>query len=209
MLSQASAHLLFSKSRATPSKGITIPRLELSAAVLGAKAAQNIKGQIHFNGPEVYWTDSTIVLGYIRNMQRRYHTYVCNRVEYIHSVTEPDMWRHVPSNQNPADLVSRGVSNLDQYWFEGPDFLKCPTLCPALVPTVEDPSDPEIKQYTHVAVSDNSSLSELIARMFSYDKLHRVVAYVLKFIKICKKHTTLNALEYFQEADQIILQNAQ
>ena len=42
----------------------------------------------------------------------------------------PKMWRHVPSEHNPADLVSRGcnASHLkdDTEWWEGPSFLRQP-----------------------------------------------------------------------------------
>ena len=33
--------------------------------------------------PEYFWTDTEVVIGYIRNIQRRFKTFVANRVHQI------------------------------------------------------------------------------------------------------------------------------
>ena len=76
---------------------------------------------------EFFWTDSTVVLGYINNESRRFHVFVANRVQQIRDHTESNQWYHVKTSENPADSVSRGltaeefVQNL--CWLRGPDFL--------------------------------------------------------------------------------------
>ncbi|KAL7724064.1 hypothetical protein ACLKA6_001031 [Drosophila palustris] len=56
-------------------------------------------------------------------------TFVSNRVAEIQEWTENAEWRHVPTKQNPADIVSRGC-DVDELvtsiWFNGPSFLKEP-----------------------------------------------------------------------------------
>lgn len=56
-----------------------------------------------------FWTDSMIVLGYMKNENKRFKTFVANRLTLIHDVTSPKDWRYVPTKLNPADLASRGL----------------------------------------------------------------------------------------------------
>ena len=73
------------------------------------------------------WSDSKVVLRYIANNSKRFHTFIANRVAEIRDATEPCQWRHVPSQLNPSDDCSRGLmaSDLtrDSRWIRGPDFL--------------------------------------------------------------------------------------
>jgi len=50
-----------------------------------------------------------IPLNYIHNEDRRFQTYVANRVTEIRDLTTPDQWRHCPGNENPTDDVSGGL----------------------------------------------------------------------------------------------------
>ncbi|GFY25978.1 uncharacterized protein TNCV_1917281 [Trichonephila clavipes] len=60
--------------------------------------------------PPVYlWSDSTIVLAWIQKEPNLLKTFVTNRVATIQHLTNAEQWHHVSSEQNPADLVSRGL----------------------------------------------------------------------------------------------------
>lgn len=77
------------------------------------------------------WSDSTIVLHWITG-ENRYKQFGSNRVAKI---KEKDyiIWRYVPSEQNPADIVSRGCDvkkKLTDQWFRGPDWLQDQTAWP-------------------------------------------------------------------------------
>ncbi|XP_042208576.1 uncharacterized protein LOC121856861 [Homarus americanus] len=88
----------------------TIPRLELCVAVLAAKADKQLREELELHiDRSVFWTDSTVTLQYIRNTERRFHTFVANRIATIHENSETEQWRHVSSNQIPADDASRGL----------------------------------------------------------------------------------------------------
>ena len=58
--------LLVGKSRVTPKKFLSTPRLELTAAVLSVKMACLIKKKLNLgNITEIFWTDSQVALAYI------------------------------------------------------------------------------------------------------------------------------------------------
>lgn len=93
--------LVLGKSRLAPIKTVSIPRLELSAAVLATKLYQLITNELDVKIDERYfWTDSMIVIGYIRNTTKRFKTFVGNRLAMIHEVSSPTDWRHVPTELN-------------------------------------------------------------------------------------------------------------
>lgn len=79
------------------------------------------------NMTEWFWTDSSVVLGYIANNTRRFHAFVANRVQQIRIVSEPYQWNYVSSSDNPADIASRGASADDFVnncrWFQ--DLISC------------------------------------------------------------------------------------
>lgn len=76
--------LILGKSRLAPVKATTIPRLELMAAVLVVKMDKMMRSELDFKIREsVFWTDSTILLRYIANQDKRFPTFVANRVSLI------------------------------------------------------------------------------------------------------------------------------
>ncbi|GFS68828.1 integrase catalytic domain-containing protein [Trichonephila clavipes] len=103
--------LLCSKSRISPIKWISIPRLELCAAGLLSKLVKKVIASLKLEFDGVYlWTDSTIALGWLHNDPWLLKTFVGNRVSQIQEITKSYCWQHIRSEQNPSDLVSRGLS---------------------------------------------------------------------------------------------------
>lgn len=128
--SQGSAHcsLLMAKCRLTPKKTVTVPRLELMAAALSGKVDRMMRRELDFTlPPSVFWTDSTIVLQYIISEEKRFKTFVANRVALIRDASNPQQWRNVSSEMNPADDLSRGLTADEiltkSRWVNGPSFL--------------------------------------------------------------------------------------
>ncbi|XP_063050269.1 uncharacterized protein LOC134445113 [Engraulis encrasicolus] len=117
------------KSRVAPLKQMTMPRLELTAAMLAVRVDKLLRTELQLTlESSVFWTDSTAVLKYIRNENKRYKTFVANRVHTIREMTEVKQWRYIETKLNPADCASRGckASALTQSttWLSGPHFLR-------------------------------------------------------------------------------------
>ena len=120
--------LVMGKARVTPLKPITIPRLELTAALVSVKVSEMLSRELRYDEvEEVFWTDSKVVQAYIHNDARRFHTFVANRVQQIRERTVPEQWKYIDGKNNPADDASRGLSPKDllqsSRWLRGPSFL--------------------------------------------------------------------------------------
>ncbi|VDI04708.1 Hypothetical predicted protein [Mytilus galloprovincialis] len=87
---------IMGKSKLAPLSGNTIPRLELCGAVLATEIGKIISENLDVPLDSIkYYSDSKIVLGYITNQTRRFHTYVSNRIERILSVSSSNQWQFV------------------------------------------------------------------------------------------------------------------
>ena len=121
-------NLLASKSKVAPLVPMTVPRLELMAAVVGLRLTQALIKVLEIPMSAVtFYSDSLDVLWWIRGYGKDFRAFVANRVGEIQMFTDPQQWQHVPTDQNPADLVSRGVSveelKENRLWWNGPIWL--------------------------------------------------------------------------------------
>ncbi|XP_066956312.1 uncharacterized protein [Macrobrachium rosenbergii] len=105
------ASLVMSRGKVAPIKKVSLPRLELLGAMLSARLLVFVKSALRFKEDvtSYCWTDSTVVLSWIKGDPSRWKPFVANRIMEIQSLTSPDCWYHCPGKDNPADLISRGV----------------------------------------------------------------------------------------------------
>ena len=107
-----------------------VPRLELTAAVLAAEVAHDLRKEAgEVIGRRYFWTDSHCVLKLLNVRDKRLKTFFHNRVSRLHKLTDNEEWNYCPSELNTADACSRGLRPSDPKWMtylNGPDFLREP-----------------------------------------------------------------------------------
>ena len=128
---QGSIHVALdtSKTKVAPIKQLTIPRLEICGAQLLAQLLGHVREVLQVSIKDTFgWTDSTIVLNWLKGSPKTFKTYVCNRVSYIVETIPNTNWFHVNGADNPADCASRGMfpSELLDHglWWKGPAWLR-------------------------------------------------------------------------------------
>jgi len=181
--------LVIARARVAPLKTVTLPRLELMAALLASRLVVSVRKTLRLNAeiPLYCWTDSMVTLGWVKGNPSRWKQFVANRVSEIQSLVDPSVWRHVPGSQNPADLLTRGLSaaNLmhSECWINGPDIealLKNepPVEAAAVVATL-----PEL-----CLCSATDTLDALIDadRFSTHARLTRALAWALRFSVNCR-----------------------
>ena len=107
-------HISFamSKNRVAPTKPITLPRLELMAALTATRLADFVCSSIPHDQQRVrvyFWTDSQIVLCWILKGNNS-NPFIYHRVKEITETFPTATWSFTPSPDNPADLLTRGLS---------------------------------------------------------------------------------------------------
>ncbi|UYV79253.1 hypothetical protein LAZ67_17001787 [Cordylochernes scorpioides] len=186
--------LIWSKVRLAPMKSITIPRLELMAMVLGARLANAIQAALKRKCETTLWSDSTTALSWIKR-EIEWRVFVRNRVREIQATTNLNDWRFVPSQLNPADLLSRGCPPsqfVQSRWWEGPEWLKKPK---EFWPNSEFSINPKEINVEENIMKTNINLNIdykdwILTRRSNYSLNIRVMSYVLRFLGKLKKQST-------------------
>ncbi|KAL0867450.1 hypothetical protein ABMA27_008237 [Loxostege sticticalis] len=196
--------LMASKNRIAPIKPTTIPRLELCGALLGSRLCTKVVDSLTLHIDKCrFWCDSTIVLGWLSTPSTQLKPFVRNRVNEIQESTCGHTWSYVPSKDNPADLVSRGIRadviGDTHLWWSGPSFLlknenEWPTMPNVVKPDLSEVvshvisssgSDDNASSSSTAFVETNINVSiiqNLTAKYSSFTKLQRVVAYLCRFL---------------------------
>ncbi|XP_044755112.1 uncharacterized protein LOC123314064 [Coccinella septempunctata] len=202
--------LIAAKAKVAPKKALTIPRLELQAAVIGARLAETIKREHRMEVDQTtYWTDSSTVVHWVRNDMRRYTPFVAHRLGEIAELTQKEEWRWLPTDHNVADdatrLTNAPISSTDR-WFQGPDFLYLP----------EDQwpgkSAYEETEEEVLHVSENPRRSSCVpdpARFSKYEILVRTIARVLAFVDICRRRAINLEHRHIERAEKELIRRVQ
>ena len=186
---------LAGKSRVKPLKSMTIPRMELTAAVLAVKIGSALLRELSFQPMKVcFHTDSTSVLYFISSPRKRFPVYIANRVQLILDHSIPSQWRYVPSQQNPADFASRGFTAFNQdsidLWLHGPNFLRGDESEWPKSPCVLDSDEFHSESFASDANEDpspgESVFNQLLSHYSDWTKLKKAVASYLRLMEILK-----------------------
>ncbi|XP_068144127.1 uncharacterized protein [Drosophila tropicalis] len=187
--------LVASKTRVAPLKPVSIPRMELMAAVLGLRLTKFIEPELSVTVCQrIFWTDSKDVLCWIRSDARKYNQFVALRVGEILEDSDVLSWRWVPTQHNVADDGTKWTKMPDMTgnsrWFVGPRFLyEQETQWPSMEQSPSKTSESIL--HHEEKVKGNSSLACITPdpeRFGTLEKLRAVQKRVLNFLQgICKR----------------------
>ncbi|XP_062539161.1 uncharacterized protein LOC134207463 [Armigeres subalbatus] len=219
--SQVRCALVSSRTKVAPLKLLSVPRLELQAALLGARLAKSVAENHTLQIKQrFFWGDSSTVLSWIRSDHRRYRQFVAYRVSEILDTSKVDEWHYVPSHLNVADDATKWKERLqisnNHRWFCGPDFLYDP---PNLWPKQNAPYTPTTEELRPIHVHRELRREQVVqfCRFSKWERCLRAVAYVHRFIDQLKRKrrkeqsdvTSILTREELQRAEETIIKQAQ
>lgn len=143
------------------------------------------------------WSDSMVVLNWIRGHPSKWQTFVANRVSTIQTVLTNAVCYHVAGRDNPADCASRdilpGELPVHDLWWHGPSWLSLPREqwpTSAFMPLNDLPEGRAASKLVLAAAADESCI---LNRFSSLRRLLRVTAWCLKRRTIPKRRAELSA----------------
>lgn len=210
--------LVAAKCKVAPLKPLSIPRMELQAALIGVRLANTVQ-KIHRLriSSRYWWSDSKTVLQWLRLDPRNFQQFVMHRVGEILEHSNVNQWNWVPTKINPADFATKISTrkNMD-LWFKGPEFLhknssewpKCEDLGPM--------NSSEHRRHVLIIDRKLKNYNFINIEYFSnWKRLYRAVATFLLYMEKLKAatkqqgyHSTITH-EMIQQAKLFIIKDAQ
>jgi Pao retrotransposon peptidase/Protein of unknown function (DUF1759)/Family of unknown function (DUF5641)/Putative peptidase (DUF1758)/Integrase zinc binding domain len=204
--------LIAAKTRITSEENRqTIPRQELDGAVLLAELIKKVSDSFAVNKRLMLFTDSKVLLAWIKGTKHLTDPYVANRVDKIKEFTSAAEWKYVKSSENPADCATRGLNpealTNFELWWHGPNWLK------------QSQNEWDTQEITksvvvnlNICSSDNNERKNMFERYDSLKHQTRIFAFIKRFVDNCRNKEkivgflTTNELE---AASNIIYKYAQ
>ncbi|KAL5009405.1 hypothetical protein ScPMuIL_014986 [Solemya velum] len=225
------SNFVMAKNRVAPIKSMTLPRLELMGALLGARLVKYIQNNVDVSEVS-FWCDSQIVINWISS-NKQLKQFIQNRVIEIKDLSGGNIWRYCPTCDNPADFLTRGIPiskfKGNKKWLHGPDWILEPnkwpvwnivnpstTLCVSADDEFNESKSDPTRSAENSCHREPFGLFDVleVERFGSYMKLLRVVSYIFRFIGNCRKRLSqrnYNSLkcEEMKEASVTLLRAVQ
>ena len=181
-------------------KSRVAPQLELMAALIGTRLANFVSNALKPRYPNLkvkLWSDSEIVLHWLHST-KQLKPFIGNRPREVKNLFPVSLRSHCPTNDNPADLLTRGISATDFHastlWKHGPHWLPSESQWPSWN------SSQVLHIHTPEAIAAEATTDEAtqtepteetagihcivdVSRYSTLTKLLTLTAYVLRFVK--------------------------
>ena len=167
---------------------LSIPRLEVLAAVMAARLKEQIvkehEMKIHSYN---FWLDSTTVLQWIHSSHRKHQVILANRVAEILDTTHVSQWKYLSGINNPADIGTRAIK-VDELkrseWLTGPAWLKQPeNEWPEQVNLVFAADEENIPTSTFITQAEEKKPIVQWRRFSNFNRLVNTMAYVQRALR--------------------------
>ena len=185
--------LVTSKSKVAPLKTRTIPQLELCGVNLLARLITTTRQTLGVPLEDVHcYSDNTIVLGWLGGESGRYCIFSGHRIAATTILLPYQHWLHVPTDENPADAASRGITAAElvnhSLWWHGPPWLsEDPVVNP------HQPSEEQLAEHRKVEMKPEPKVVMAVTpapyfeqQQNAFNKLVRITSWVLRFYNRCK-----------------------
>lgn len=154
----------------TQQSPLQVNRMELNAALLGARLLESIKMRLGEKPKVHFWTDSQVTLQWLYKGPYTGVNFVDTRIKKILATCDASQWKHCSTTDNPADLASRGCKAEEllqsELWKNGPNWLTKPELWPQ--------HNIEVRAcVTNTDQADITSVRDTFTRMF-FEKRHKL-----------------------------------
>ena len=197
------------KCRVAPMRRLSVPRLELQAAVMAVRLKEQIvkEHEMKINSCS-FWSDSTTVLQWIHSSHRKQQVFVANRVAEILDTTDVSQWKHVSGINNPADIGTRAI-NIEELkrseWLTGPAWLKRPeSEWPEQVNLTFASDEENISSSVFMIRAEEKKAVIQWERFSNFNRLVNTVAYVQRALNKHKPATLVVSIEEREKAKATI-----
>ena len=179
------------KTRVAPLKELTLPKLELMAALIATRVSKYITTSLHIqNISIILWTDSQMILYWIKGDKKTF-TFASHCVKEIHQLAPNATWRYCLTDDNLADLFTRGITSQflksSTLWSHGPTWLTTDNHWPKWQPSsslhlaAATATAAEISPTEYTQENKGLHCIIMLTDYSTFNKLIAVTAYVYRF----------------------------
>ena len=194
---------MMTTNHVAPLKSLTLPKLELLAAMVASKVAKFTIDVLKLqNTPIYFWGDSQIALHWLIST-KSLPQFVSCCVREIKEAFPSATWSYCLTQDNPADLMTCGVSfellsSPDNLWWKGPAWLNTPDTWPKW----ERQSLPTVQLHAVTAVSKEFTTQPMTAegtglhqaiKLTSFSSFNRLPAVTSIRVQVFQQPTQVKA----------------